>query len=93
MTCGACPSQWEACTEDRRPVYVRYRWGYLSIRIGPQNADGFDEAVDGEEIFGKVIDESGWGGCLSFEELKTETAGVIEWPAYESQEEVWPPRD
>lgn len=31
QTCGACPSQWEGELEDGRMLYIRYRWGYLSI--------------------------------------------------------------
>lgn len=34
QTCSACPSQWEGETADRRPVYIRYRFGYLSVQIG-----------------------------------------------------------
>lgn len=33
MTCDACPSQWEAITEDGRKVYIRYRFGHLSCHI------------------------------------------------------------
>lgn len=35
QTCIACPSQWEGLLEDDRPFYVRYRWGYLCIDVGP----------------------------------------------------------
>lgn len=37
QTCMACPSQWEFYTFDNRPVYVRYRWGFLSVCIGKEN--------------------------------------------------------
>lgn len=43
QTCGACPSSWEGRTEDGREVYARYRWGYLSVRVG-------DEQVFGEQL-------------------------------------------
>ena len=33
QTCEACPSQWDAKTEDDRNVYIRYRWGWLQIHI------------------------------------------------------------
>ena len=54
QTCSACPAQWEGITEDNRKIYVRYRWGYLSVRIG--EIDDMEEwaAVTGAEIF--VID-------------------------------------
>ena len=53
-TCIACPSQWEFFTFDERPVYVRYRWGYLSVRIGPPHAEML-EAYTGIEIIGKRL--------------------------------------
>jgi hypothetical protein len=37
----ACPSQWEGVLEDGRVIYVRYRWGELSVGVG----DDVDEAV------------------------------------------------
>lgn len=36
QTCEACPSQWEFYTFDDRPIYVRYRWGFLSVCIGKE---------------------------------------------------------
>jgi hypothetical protein len=34
QTCVICPTQYEGKTDDDRPVYIRYRWGYLSVRVG-----------------------------------------------------------
>jgi hypothetical protein len=34
MTCSACPSQWEGKTDDDRNVYIRYRWGRLTVQFG-----------------------------------------------------------
>lgn len=56
QTCSACPSQWEFRTFENRPVYVRYRWGYLSIRIGSPDCD-IEDAVGGKEIFGDQLGE------------------------------------
>lgn len=50
QTCGACPSQWDACTDDGIGIYIRYRWGYLSAYVwetkeylyGEQIGDGLD---------------------------------------------------
>ena len=33
ITCFACPSQWEGITDDDQEVYIRYRWGHLSVRV------------------------------------------------------------
>lgn len=65
QTCEFCPSQWEGYTEKNESVYIRYRWGYLSVKI------------DDKEIFGKNIDD-GFDGVLSFEELKKELEGKLE---------------
>lgn len=47
-TCTACPAQWEAETEDGRIVYIRYRYGQLSMGIGKtlEDAIGDRDAVD-----------------------------------------------
>ena len=48
-TCSACPSQWEGQLEDGRYVYIRFRWGHLSVRA---SAESIDEAVTGgEELY------------------------------------------
>jgi len=33
QTCSACPSQWEGTTECGKDIYIRYRWGSLSLKI------------------------------------------------------------
>lgn len=35
QTCSACPSQWEGRTTDDQYVYVRFRWGGLSVSVDP----------------------------------------------------------
>ena len=35
QTCVASLSQWEAFSEDGRPVYVRYKHEWLTVRVGP----------------------------------------------------------
>ena len=74
QTCSACPSQWEFRTFENRPVYVRYRWGYLSIRIGYKNAD-IDDAVSGLEIYGEDLGDE-WDGFLEEEKLLEILAGI-----------------
>jgi hypothetical protein len=34
-TCEACPAQWEGELVDGTPIYVRYRWGGLTITLNP----------------------------------------------------------
>jgi hypothetical protein len=38
-TCWACPSQWEGKTKDGRAVYIRFRWGNLSVCAGKSVRD------------------------------------------------------
>ena len=52
MTCLACPSQWEGITDDGESVYIRYRWGHLSV------------SVSGTKIFSRQIGD-GLDGVLS----------------------------
>jgi hypothetical protein len=79
-TCTACPSQWEGALEDGRVIYVRYRWGELSVGIG----NDIDEAVqngwtDGA-LYGDYIGD-GFDGYLDFEELRVHLHGLLEFPA------------
>jgi hypothetical protein len=37
-TCIACPSQWEGRIHEHGSVYIRYRWGNLTVRISPTDA-------------------------------------------------------
>jgi len=76
MTCSACPSQWEGTLDDGRNFYIRYRWGYLSLRLSDEVGG---DAVSGTEVFGKTLDSSGWDGCLSESQMKMYTGHVIDW--------------
>ena len=75
QTCGGCPSQWEGYTEENEPVYIRYRYGYLSISIGKVNQN--IEEIYGDESFGWQIGD-GLDGVLSFEELKQKLEGRLD---------------
>jgi uncharacterized Rossmann fold enzyme len=77
QTCLACPSQFEGKTDDDRPIYIRYRFGYLSIRVGEVGMDIMN-AVEGKEIYGKVVGES-FDGLMDLEEIIELTGDVIEW--------------
>jgi hypothetical protein len=38
-TCIACPSQWEGRINDDRSIYIRYRWGELTVRVSMSDAN------------------------------------------------------
>lgn len=82
-TCDALPAQWEGTDEEGRPVYVRYRWGFLWIGVGKKGED-INSAVDGQEIFGKEIGKS-LDGIMSYDGLRAVTAGIIEFPPEEAK--------
>jgi hypothetical protein len=84
-TCRACPAQWDGETDDGRKVYVRFRWGRLSIRIGLVGDHSEFAAVRGEEIF--TIDTGGgFNGRLDFSELKAMAGKTLEFPDKEIEE-------
>lgn len=84
-TCFACPSQWEGRTSDSRAIYVRYRWGHLSVRVSRPKDRGPRAGVMGESIV--ELDHGGrYDGTLDYEELIKFTEGVIVWPERETPE-------
>ncbi len=87
-TCEACPAQWEGITDDNRQVYVRYRWGCLSIGMGSKDDMSEYAAVDGEEILsikhGRNLD-----GTLEYSGMKCLSAGIVEFPESESVDIDW----
>ena len=76
-TCSSCPSQWEGETRDGRYLYVRYRWGTLSIGIGTSKAESIDCSGNlFEKQLGDYLD-----GSLELEQLREATQGLIDWPS------------
>lgn len=58
QTSIACPSQWEITLTNGHMVYVRYRWGYLSMKISPEETTDIYDAVGGIEILGQQLSDS-----------------------------------
>ena len=61
MTCSAYPSQWDAKTTDGDYVYIRYRWGWLTV-----TAKAFTD--DEVELFTWGSADP-WDGVMSTSEL------------------------
>lgn len=53
-TCGGCPSQFEAKTKDGESVYIRYRFGELTVRVGKD----IDDAINTSPIFSKSVGDN-----------------------------------
>jgi hypothetical protein len=79
-TSFACPSQWEAKTSDGHGVYVRFRWGILSIEVSdePTEKDFGDDEGHWTQVF-RYKDDNEWNGDMSLEELKAHTAEIFDW--------------
>jgi hypothetical protein len=75
-TCYACPSQWEGRLADDRPLYIRYRWGQLSVHIGPPGAD-IDTAVAADPWFDEAVGDEGLSGFIDLEEVLAVTGLVL----------------
>jgi hypothetical protein len=79
QTCEACPSQWEGYSDDGRSIYVRYRWGFLSVRIGSPGDKSEFAGVRGKEILHKKLGDS-YHGFLSYEDLVKAASEIIQFP-------------
>lgn len=76
-TCSACPSQWEGETSDGRAVYIRYRWGGLSLGIGKTIEQAISGPYDVDLYWGS---RDGMDGYMRYAELKTRFTDEIDWP-------------
>ena len=74
--CKASPSQWEGLTDDGQFIYVRYRWGCLSIGSGKTMDDAVENA---NNLFEKSLGHKR-DGRLEFDKLREATEGIIDWP-------------
>ena len=77
-TCSACPAQWEGSLEDGRTIYIRYRHGYLSIRLSPEPTNDIFKAVENEEIFGTGYGGA-WDGCMDLETVSKLSGSLFDW--------------
>ena len=79
QTCKWVPSQWEGVTTDDRPIYVRYRHGYLSVRVGRVGRPIEDAIRSDQEVVGFAIGDE-LDGFITYQGLRRHTKGVITWP-------------
>lgn len=64
QTCGACPSQWDAWTDEGRYVYLRYRWGCGSVTYYD------DEITDrGRNVVKEFYTGDPYDGVISLEDF------------------------
>lgn len=75
QTCGACPSQWECKLEDGRFMYVRYRFGHLSIGIGDTMFYAVRNALQHRGAELNNIDE--YDGVKTWDEIEPYVAAFL----------------
>ena len=65
-TCRSHPAQWEGRTTDRRPFYVRYRSGWLTVTVGePDGGMASGEPFAEVQVVGPDVD----GGSMDDDEM------------------------
>jgi len=68
-TCSGHPSQWEGKTEKNEAVYIRYRWGHLTINLSKSGGDIEDAVLNGKLIHSEQIGDD-FDGEMSPTELQ-----------------------
>ena len=87
-TLEASPAQWDGMTDDNRQIYVRYRWGCLTIELGVAGDMSEYAAVNGEKIL-SMKHGGKYQGVMEYSELKELSASVVEFPDYEDENLDW----
>lgn len=72
-TCAGCPSQWEGTLKNGASLYIKYRYGTLRIDVA------------GTTLYTKNVGGP-LDGCMTFNELKKETKGILKWGDCEVKE-------
>jgi hypothetical protein len=74
-----CPTVYVGTTDDGATVYVRYRFGLLSVRMDSRNPAP-NGGAGGRRIFEEKLDPKELDGWLEYDDLRKITADWIEWP-------------
>lgn len=80
-TCYASPAQWEGKLEDGRMIYIRYRYGNLSISISENATEDIFDAVEGIELLCEDIGDD-LDGFIEFKELKSYLEEIFDLSKY-----------
>jgi hypothetical protein len=81
-TCSSHPAQWGGRDKEGRPIYARYRSGFLSVYVG--NPDGTTADALGQKLLIDVQFCDLLDGSLTYEQLKEATVGSFLWPETEA---------
>ncbi len=73
-TCSYCPSQWDAESYDDVHIYIRYRWGCLTVSAAYNHESAVNS--DNDIFFAKLGSE--YHGEMPTEEMKEFTSVVLD---------------
>ena len=78
QTCGACPSQWEGKLADGRGIYIRFRYGRLTLTFfeGDEYCAAPDETMQCHLVW-ESDDE--WDGVMDTSEMMGHTNLLVNW--------------
>lgn len=72
--CQACPSDWEAIDDEGREIYIRFRWGHLSVSL--------DDLTNEPVSLLSLQHSDPLDGVMSTEEMVELTKDVLDWVPY-----------
>jgi NAD dependent epimerase/dehydratase family enzyme len=64
-----CPSQWEGITDKNEAIYIRYRWGRLSIYLSAPDGTIEDAINENKVLYSKQISSDEYDGFIELEEV------------------------
>jgi len=67
-TGSCCPAQWEGITDKNEAIYIRYRWGRLTIQRSKPNGTIRDAINEGKLLYSEQIGEE-CDGVIMLEEV------------------------
>ena len=73
QTCGISPSQWEGQTVEGVSLYIRYRWGRLTVH------SPFDEQTFMDEPLLSIQLGDEYDGEMDTREMREHTGDTIKW--------------
>ncbi len=69
--CRGCPSDWETTDHLDRYIYIRFRWGRLTVSVG-------ETETTTERIYSEQVSDH-YDGFMEAAQMIEHTKGVIEW--------------
>lgn len=83
-TCLARPAAWEGIDEQNQIIYIRYRWGQMTMRQGSPNEE-FDIARM-PLVFNESIGDN-FDGLIDYADMKKEIESKTDFTLPENEEE------